>query len=143
MNDHNQCNFIGRLGQNPDLKSLPSGDPVCNFSVACGWKSKKAEGTEWINAVAFNRLAEICGEYLKKGSKVFISGQLRTRKWQDKEGNDKYKTEVVIRDMQMLDSKKDSQQLSEGQASQQFQAPAPAGGELNDEIPFAQLGTWE
>ena len=107
----NKVILIGNLGQDPETKSLPSGSAVTNIRVATteGWKDKqtgeKKEVTEWHTVVFFDRLAEIAGQYLKKGSKVYIEGSLRTRKWQDKNGNDRYTTEVRANDMQMLDSK--------------------------------------
>lgn len=124
-NDLNQCNFIGRLGQDVEIKYLPSGEAVANLSIAVGesWKDKqtgaKQERTEWIRAVAFGKLADIMGQYLAKGSKVFIGGKMRTRKWQDQSGADRYSTEIVVKDMQMLDSRQEG-----GQQSQQ-QQPAP------------------
>jgi single-strand DNA-binding protein len=145
-NDLNQCNFIGRLGQDVELKYLPSGEAVANLSIAVGesWKDKqtgaKQERTEWIRAVAFGKLADIMGQYLTKGSKVFIGGKMRTRKWQDQSGADRYSTEIVVKDMQMLDSKNESavnqghqvarqqpaQQPSQAPQQQQYQQPAPA-----------------
>src|SRR5689334_15553800 len=107
----NKVILIGNLGQDPETKSLPSGSAVTNIRVATteAWKDKqtgeKKEATEWHTVVFFDRLAEIAGQYLKKGSKVYIEGSLRTRKWQDKNGNDRYSTEVRANDMQMLDSK--------------------------------------
>ncbi|MGQ0586304.1 MAG: single-stranded DNA-binding protein [Gammaproteobacteria bacterium] len=107
----NKVILIGNLGQDPETKSLPSGSAVTNIRVATteGWKDKqtgeKKEHTEWHTVVFFDRLAEIAGQYLKKGSKVYIEGSLRTRKWQDKSGNDRYTTEVRATEMQMLDSK--------------------------------------
>ena len=107
----NKVILIGNLGQDPETKSLPSGSAVTNIRVATteGWKDKqtgeKKEATEWHSVVFFDRMAEIAGQYLKKGSKVYIEGSLRTRKWQDKNGNDRYTTEVRATDMQMLDSK--------------------------------------
>jgi len=136
MNDLNQCNFIGRLGKDPELKAMPTGDAVVNFSLACGWKSKNSEGVEWVTVVAFGKLAEIIGQHLQKGSRVYIGGKQRTRKWQDKTGTDRYTTEIVARDMQMLGSKADAQRPAAGNASQQFQAPAPAGDVPNEDIPF-------
>ena len=103
-NDLNQCNFIGRLGRDPELKVIGTGNSVCNFTIACGWKTKEKEGTEWVNVVAWGKLAEICGQYLHKGSKVFISGKQVTRSW-DKNGEKRYVTEIVASEMQMLDSK--------------------------------------
>lgn len=107
-NDLNLAQFIGRLGRDPEVKYTNSGKAVCNFSIAVGesWKDKttgeKQERTEWVNLVAFERTAEIVAEYLKKGSQVYVSGKIQTRKWQDKEGNDRYTTEVVVHQMQML-----------------------------------------
>jgi single-strand DNA-binding protein len=112
MSDTNICVFTGRLGKDPESRFLPNGDAVCNFSVACGdqWKSKggeKMEHTEWVRCGAFGKLAEICGEYLKKGSQVLVMGKMHTRKWQDKEGVDRYSTEIKLEKMQMLGSKAD------------------------------------
>ena len=87
------------------MKVIGTGNSVCNFTIACGWKTKEKEGTEWVNVVAWGKLAEICGQYLHKGSKVFISGNMRTRKWQGQDGKDRYTTEIVANNMQMLDSK--------------------------------------
>lgn len=101
-NDLNQCNFIGRLGADPETRYAPSGDAICNFRVAVGWKTKEKEGAEWVRISTFGKLAEICGKYLKKGAQVFISGKMSTRKWQDKEGRDQYTTEIRADQMQML-----------------------------------------
>ena len=104
---------IGNLGKDPDMRYTASGDAICNFSIACSesWKDKatgeKKEQTEWVRISFFGKLAEICGQYLKKGSQVYIEGSLRTRKWQDKQsGADRYSTEIVARDMQMLGGRK-------------------------------------
>jgi single-strand DNA-binding protein len=144
----NKVILIGNLGQDPETKSLPSGSAVTNIRLATteGWKDKqtgeKKEATEWHKVVFFDRLAEIAGQYLKKGSKVYIEGSLRTRKWQDKNGNDRYTTEVRATDMQMLDSKGGgggggggSYERSSGEAAR----PAPATAEKSfedDDIPF-------
>jgi single-strand DNA-binding protein len=107
----NKVILIGNCGQDPDTKYLPSGSAVTNLSVATSesWKDKQTgqnqERTEWHRVVFFNRLAEIAGEYLRKGSKVYVEGSLRTRKWQDKSGADRYSTEIVASEMQMLDSR--------------------------------------
>lgn len=112
----NKVIAIGNLGQDPDIRFLPSGNPVANFSIAVSesWTDKnsgqKQERTEWIKCVAFNKLAEIIQQYVHKGSKVYIEGKLQTRKWQAQDGTDRYSTEVVINDMQMLDSKNGGQQ---------------------------------
>lgn len=132
-NDLNQCSFIGRLGADPETRFLPSGDGVTNFRIASGWKTKDKEGTEWVSIVAFGKLADICQQYLKKGSQVFVQGRMQTRKWQDKEGNDRYSTEIVADRMQMLGGKRDEAPKSEG-------TPAAKGGntfdEMSDDIPF-------
>ena len=124
----NQCNFIGRLGRDPETRHTQSGKAVASFSIACSEKRGGEGATEWVNVVAWEKLAEICGQYLVKGSLVFISGRIQTRKWQDQSGNDPYTTETIAREMKMLDGKKDSQQPG-GEWSQ----PAPGG---DDSIPF-------
>lgn len=101
----NQCNFIGRLGRDPEVRYTQSGKAVSSFSIACSEKRGGEETTEWVNVVAWEKLAEICGQYLAKGSLVFISGRMQTRKWQDKEGGTRYTTEIVAREMKMLDNK--------------------------------------
>ena len=107
-NDLNQCNFIGRLGRDPEQKFMPSGDSVCNFSIAVGWKTQEKEGTEWVNIVAFGKLSEICAEYLKKGAQVMVTGRMRTREW-EKDGVKRYATEIVADRMQMLGGKQSEQ----------------------------------
>ena len=107
----NKVILIGNLGQDPDVKYMPNGGAVANVTVATSesWKDKNTgemqERTEWHRVVFFRRLAEIAGEYLKKGSKVYIEGKLQTRKWQDQQGNDRYTTEIIANEMQMLDSR--------------------------------------
>ncbi len=104
----NKVILVGNLGQDPDTKAMPSGMTVCNIRIATSesWKDKQSgemkEQTEWHSVAMFGRLAEIAGEYLRKGSQVYIEGRLRTRKWQDKSGNDRYTTEIVANEMQML-----------------------------------------
>lgn len=104
----NKVIIVGNLGADPDIKYMPSGGAVCNVSIATtdAWKDKatgeKKEKTEWHRVVFFNRLAEIVGDYLHKGSQVYVEGSLRTRKWQDQSGADRYATEIVAREMQML-----------------------------------------
>lgn len=110
----NQVFLIGNLGKAPEMRTLPSGDPVANFSVATGesWTDKntgeKKEKTEWHQCVAFGKLAGIIGQYLTKGSRVHVQGKLQTRKWQDQQGQDRYTTEVVVNEMLMLDNKGES-----------------------------------
>ena len=101
-NDLNRCEFIGRLGKDPEVRFTASGEAICNFSIAVGWKTKDKDGTEWVRITSFGKLAGICGDYLKKGSQVFIAGRMTTRKWQNKDGVDQYTTEVVADQMQML-----------------------------------------
>ena len=140
-NDLNQCNFIGRLGKDPEARYLTNGDQVVNFSLAVGWKGKDKEGTEWINIVAFGKLAEICGKYLTKGSQVFISGKFKTDKYQDKDGNDRYSTKIVADNMQMLGGRQDGDSGERPQQRSEPQKQAPAKKEqrfddMDDDIPF-------
>ena len=111
-NDLNRCEFIGRLGKPPELRYAPSGDAICNFSIAVGWKSKDKHGAEWVRITAFGKLAEVAGQYLKKGSQVYISGRMTTRKWKNKESVDQYSTEINADQMQMLGGKPESDALS-------------------------------
>lgn len=143
MNDLNLCQFIGRLGKDPEVKYLPIGDAVCNISIACGksWKDKESgeqrEATTWVNVVAFKKLAEIMGEYLKKGAQVYISGSLRTRSY-EKDGGTRYVTEVVADRMQMLGSKTDSERKpAEPRTSPSGRPHTPGVPEdLDSDIPF-------
>jgi len=141
----NKVIILGNLGNDPETKYMPNGNAVTNISIATSesWKDKTSgqeqEKTEWHRVVAFNRLAEIMGEYLRKGSKVYIEGKLTTRKWQDQSGNDRYTTEIVANDMQMLDSKQDGQQDGYQQQPTQPQQQSAAGAassEFDDDIPF-------
>lgn len=138
-NDLNQCNFIGRLGADPDSRYLSNGDAVCNFRIAVGWKGKEKEGAEWVPCTAYGKLAEICGEYLRKGSQVFVSGRFITRKWQDKDGNDRYTSEINLDRMQMLGSKAGSDTDRPAAPSREpASRPAPSGGVagMESDIPF-------
>lgn len=107
----NKVIIVGNLGQDPEVRYTPAGAAITNISIATSesWKDKQTgqqqERTEWHRVVFFNRLAEIAGEYLRKGSKLYIEGSLRTRKWQDQQGQDRYTTEIVASEMQMLDSR--------------------------------------
>lgn len=141
--DLNQCNFIGRIGQDLDLKHLPNGDAVLNFSIACNddYKDKntgqKVEKTNWVNIVSFRRQAEVIAEYCKKGSRVFISGKQTTRKWQGEDGADRYTTEIVANQMQMLDSRSSAEQDgAHAQPQSAPQQPAPSFDDFDDDIPF-------
>ena len=166
----NKVILVGNLGQDPETRYMPSGGAVTNVSLATSetWKDKQSgqpqERTEWHRVVFFNRLGEIAGEYLKKGSKVYVEGSLRTRKWQGQDGQDRYTTEIVASEMQMLDSRGTGQgdynqggydqggysqqqsqsapaapQQSAPQQSQQAQqqpAPAQSFDSFDDDIPF-------
>ncbi|MCK5069548.1 MAG: single-stranded DNA-binding protein [Desulfocapsa sp.] len=106
----NKAMLIGNLGADPEIRYTQEGTPVATFNIATTerWTDKsgqKQDSTEWHRVVVWRRLAEICGEYLHKGSKVYIEGKIQTRKWQDQNGNDKYTTEIVAREMKMLDSR--------------------------------------
>ena len=101
-NDLNRCEFIGRLGKDPETRYTADSNAICNFSIAVGYKTATKETTEWVRVTAFGKLAGICADYLKKGSQVFIAGRMTTRKWVNKDGVDQYTTEVVADQMQML-----------------------------------------
>ena len=145
----NKVILIGNLGKDPEVKYMPSGDPVTNITVATSesWKDKSTgenvEKTEWHRVVFFKRLAEIAGEYLKKGSKVYIEGRLQTRKWQGQDGQDRYTTEIVANEMQMLDSRGGSAPMGNAggkpaaQSAGQQPAMATEGApDFDDDIPF-------
>lgn len=147
----NKVILIGNLGADPEVRYMPSGGAVTNVTIATSetWKDKQSgdpqERTEWHRVVFFNRLAEIAGEYLKKGSKIYIEGSLRTRKWQDQAGADRYTTEIVANEMQMLDSRggvgaAPSMPASRGQSAPMHSAEPMAssmGSEaFDDDIPF-------
>ena len=163
----NKVILVGNLGQDPETRYMPSGNAVTNISIATSesWKDKQTgeqqERTEWHRVAFFNRLAEIAGEYLKKGSKVYIEGSLRTRKYQAQDGSDRYSTEIIASEMQMLDSRGDmggggyqqqqggyqqqggQQQQNRGGGNynqappqQQQSAPPMDNGSFDDDIPF-------
>ena len=153
----NKVIIIGNLGRDPEVRYTPSGAAVCNVSVATtrNWKNRdsgeKQEETEWHRVVFYDRLAEIAGEYLKKGSQVYVEGRLQTRKWQDKDGNDKYSTEIVANQMQMLGSRPGmgggarsaeggGPSAEEGSSARPASKPAAKSGgkfdDFEDDIPF-------
>lgn len=146
----NKVILIGNLGKDPEVRYTPSGVAVANLTLATSesWKDKQSgenvEKTEWHRIVMFQRLAEIAGEYLRKGSKVFIEGKLQTRKWQDKtSGQDRYMTEILADSMQMLDSKNsgsgDTSSRAEKNTAESAAAPAesaPALNNFDDDVPF-------
>lgn len=124
-NDLNQCNFIGRLGRDPEMRTFPSGDQVANVTLAVGskWKDRNSgeakESTEWVRLVFHGKSAEIAGQYLRKGSQIFVTGEMQTRKWTDQAGVEKYSTEVRVNNFQMLGAKPDD-------GGERAPAPAPA-----------------
>lgn len=139
----NRCEFIGNLGKDPEIRSMQSGDKVANFSIACTehWRNKSSgerqEKTTWVPVVIFGKLAETAEKYLTKGSKVYIAGQFNVRKWQDKDGKDRYSTEIVLQGFNaqliMLDGKeRDDGPVADRGRATAGQAPA----DLGDDIPF-------
>ena len=134
MANLNRCEFIGYLGKDPDMRYTPNNVPCANFSIAVTekWKTQggeQKEQTEWVRCVAWKRLAEISGEYLRKGSQAYVSGKMQTRSWEDKDGNTRWTTEIVIREVQMLDRPGAGQQAPENQNQE-----PPTG--FQDNIPF-------
>ncbi len=151
----NKVILVGNLGQDPETRYMPSGGAVTNVTLATSdtWKDKTTgqpqERTEWHRVVFFNRLAEIAGEYLKKGSKVYVEGSLRTRKWQGQDGQDRYTTEIVAGEMQMLDSRSgagggmgggmnDYNQAPPQQQQQQQRQPQQAPPQQQNQAPQQQ-----
>ena len=151
----NKVILVGNLGQDPEVKYLPNGDAVVNISIATGesWQDKSTgenrDKTEWHRVVMFRRLGEIAGEYLRKGSNVYIEGKLQTRKWQAQDGTDRYTTEVVANEMQMLDSRGQgtgapaaggfvpSQQSAAKPPAPSNQPATPSSNDVfDDDIPF-------
>ena len=145
---------IGNLGKDPEIRYTQGGDAIANFSIACteSWKDKqtgeKKEMTEWVRITVFGKLAEICGQYLKKGSQVYIEGSLRTRKWTDKEGVERYTTEIRCDDMKMLGSRGQGGGQDGGQGGSDSGydnppsdaprqgKPKPSFDDLGSDIPF-------
>lgn len=149
----NKVILIGNLGNDPEIRYMPSGGAVANITLATSdaWKDKQTgeqhDRTEWHRVVFFNRLAEIAGEYLRKGSKIYVEGSLRTRKWQDKNGQDRYTTEIVGNEMQMLDSRGGANTNMSEQAPPHFanessgsqatpQSTSHHAADFDDDIPF-------
>ena len=137
-NDLNRCEFIGRLGKDPEVRFTASGEAICNFSIAVGWKTKDKDGTEWVRITSFGKLAGICGDYLKKGSQVFIAGRMTTRKWANKDGVDQYTTEVVADQMQMLGGKSDAPPAAkpDGAYRAMKEGTTVPLEDINDDVPF-------
>ncbi|MGD8672145.1 MAG: single-stranded DNA-binding protein [Thiogranum sp.] len=141
----NKVILVGNLGKDPEVRYMANGGAVCNVTLATSesWKDKQTgeqkDKTEWHNIVFYRRLAEIAGEYLRKGSQIYVEGKLQTRKWQDKSGNDRYTTEIIASEMQMLGGRGGgSADFGGSSASQAAPAPAPASAsdDFDDDIPF-------
>ena len=138
----NKAIILGRLGQDPEIRATESGSSVANLSIATSeeWKDKntgeKKEKTEWHRVVAFGRLAEIIGEYVKKGSLVYIEGQIQTRKWQDQAGNDRYSTEIVAKQMQMLGGRAEASNAPGAHQGDVSASPPEADPFDDSDIPF-------
>jgi single-strand DNA-binding protein len=148
----NKVILVGNLGADPDTRYMPSGKAVTNIRIATSesWKDKQTgdqqERTEWHSIVMYDRLGEIAAEYLRKGSQVYIEGKLRTRKWQDKEGKDRYTTEVVANEMQMLGGRGGGGSGgggSSGSGGSESRAPRPPMGEERTAAPPAQEGEFD
>jgi single-strand DNA-binding protein len=133
----NKAILIGNLGADPEVRYTQTGTAVANFNVATteSWVKEgvKEEKTEWHRVVAFGRLGEICGEYLSKGSKVYVEGRIQTRQWDDRDGNKRYTTEIVAREMKMLSPKNAGDNASSGGYSDEPPMPEPMMG---DDVPF-------
>ena len=157
----NKAILVGHLGKDPETRYAPSGDAICNITLATSeaWRDKatgeKREATEWHKVAFFGKLAEIAGQYLRKGSQVYIEGSIRTRKWQDKDGQDRYTTEIRADEMKMLGSRQDGDggqsQQSGTRGNRSNSAPPPSAppprnppgggfGDFDDDIPFNKLG---
>ena len=141
----NKVILVGNLGADPETRYMPSGSAVTNLSVATSesWKDKQTgeqkDRTEWHKVAMFNRLAEIAAEYLRKGSQVYIEGKIRTRKWQDRDGNDRWTTEIIADEMQMLGGRGGgggSAPMSSGPGSSSSPPPQPGPDDFDDDIPF-------
>ena len=149
----NKVILVGNLGADPETRYAPSGDAICNIRLATtdSWKDKntgeKKEATEWHRVVLYRKLGEIAGQYLRKGSQVYIEGRIKTRKWQDKDGQDRYTTEIEAEEMKMLGSRGQGGDSDGAPAPRQqggggggpARRPAPSGGmnDFEDDIPFA------
>jgi single-strand DNA-binding protein len=139
----NKVILIGNLGKDPEVRYMANGGAVCNVTLATteSWKDKQSgeqkDKTEWHNIVFYRRLAEIAGEYLRKGSQIYVEGKLQTRKWQDKNGNDRYTTEIIANEMQMLGGRGGSTDFAPASSRASQPAPATAAGDdFDDDIPF-------
>lgn len=141
----NRIILVGRLGKDPDVKKMTNDESVANVTLATteNWKDKtgvKQEKTEWHNLVFYRRLAEIAGQYLKKGSQIYVEGKIQTRKWEDKEGQDRYTTEIVVSEMQMLGNKavsQSTQSTSQQPPQKNDDLDIPFGNDVNSTVSWA------
>ena len=137
----NKVILVGNLGEDPDMRYTAGGDAVANLSIATSesWNDnqtgEKKEKTEWHRVVFFRRIAEVCGEYLKKGSSIYIEGSLRTRDWDDDQGNKRYTTEIIGREMQMLGGRRSEDNMDQS-PQMNSSSPQPEEGLIDDEIHF-------
>lgn len=137
----NRVIIIGHLGNDPEIRTMPNGEQVANFSIALKEKYKAKDGNivenvEYVRIVLYRRLAEIAGQYLHKGSQVYVEGRLRTRKWQDQNGQDRYTTEIQGDVLQMLDSRQSGDNQDKPSTRGKPRQPAESAGDFNDDIPF-------
>lgn len=137
----NKVILIGNLGKDPEIRYMPNGEAVANFSLATTekWKDKsgeKQEKCEWHNCVAYKKLAEIIGQYVKKGSSIYVEGKLQTRKWQDKEGKDRYTTEIIVNEMKMLGGKHEGGESKPAESKPVIDSKEPFADFDSDLIPF-------
>lgn len=137
----NKCTFIGNATRDPEVRYLTSGEAVANLSIACNetWKGKdgsKQESVEFVNLVFYKRMAEIVGEYVKKGASIYVEGKMKTRKWEDKEGKDRYTTEIVCHEMKMLGGKSDKAQSKKDDEPYPPVRGKDGGAFDDDQIPF-------
>lgn len=143
----NKVILVGNLGADPETRFMQNGDAVTNIRIACteSWKEKstgeKKESTEWVRVVFYRKLAEIVGQYLKKGSSVYVEGRIRTRKWTDKEGQERYTTEIEANEMQMLGGKQSGESAPSHPQRNAQGAPRTSIENMDDDIPFIAHGS--
>ncbi|WP_413701157.1 single-stranded DNA-binding protein [Psychromonas sp. KJ10-10] len=143
----NKVVLVGNLGKDPEMRYMPNGNAVANFSIATteSWKNKQTgeyeNQTEWHNLTVFGKFGEMCGQYLKKGAKVYVEGKIRTEKWQDKtSGQDRFSTKIIVSELQMMDARND---IQGGQQYQNQPAPGPQGGQPYQNPQQDQQRSWE
>lgn len=140
MSDLNQCSFIGRLGKDVEMRVTAAGESIANFSIACDWKTKKSEGVQWVNISAFGKLAELCGQYIGKGSQVFVQGRLQTDKYEDTSGQIKYSTKIAADTVQFLGKGKESEVKHDSRNVTATKAPTDPYStpfdDMPDDLPF-------